>query len=69
MKGVWGKVLKVDLTNGTCKAETLPDKVYEYFFWGGGIGGLLHVERMPGRNDGLQPGQPAHLCRRPHDGH
>ena len=26
MKGVWGKVLKVDLTNGTCKAEALPEK-------------------------------------------
>lgn len=31
MKGIWGKVLKVDLTNSTCKPETLPDKVYEYF--------------------------------------
>ena len=53
MKGVWGKVLKVDLTNGTCKAETLPDKIYEYFLGGAGIGRVLHVERMPGRDNGL----------------
>lgn len=37
MKGVCNKVLKVDLTNGTCNVEEVPDKVYEYFIGGAGI--------------------------------
>jgi aldehyde:ferredoxin oxidoreductase len=28
MKGVWNKVLRVDLSRGICKAEKVPDEVY-----------------------------------------
>ena len=31
MKSYWNKILKVDLSNGTCKAEELSDDVYEKF--------------------------------------
>jgi aldehyde:ferredoxin oxidoreductase len=37
MKGVWNRVLKVDLSNQTCKDEKVPDKVYEYFLGGAGM--------------------------------
>ncbi len=47
MKGVWGKILKVDLTNGTCKAETLPDKVYEYFLGGAGMAAYYMWKECP----------------------
>jgi aldehyde:ferredoxin oxidoreductase len=37
MKGVWNKVLKVDLTNRECHEEEVPDRVYEYFLGGAGM--------------------------------
>jgi aldehyde:ferredoxin oxidoreductase len=37
MKGIWNKVLKVDLSNGTCEAEQLPDELYEKFLGGAGM--------------------------------
>jgi aldehyde:ferredoxin oxidoreductase len=37
MKGVWNKVLKVDLTNRKCHEEEVPDRVYEYFLGGAGM--------------------------------
>lgn len=37
MKGVWHKVLKVDLTGRTCISEEVPDKVYQYFMGGSGL--------------------------------
>ena len=41
MKGVWNKILKVDLTNRTCKAEQLPDEVYENFLGGAGMNAFI----------------------------
>lgn len=37
MKGIWNKVLKVDLSNGTCEAQQLPDELYEKFLGGAGM--------------------------------
>ncbi|MHC4537697.1 MAG: aldehyde ferredoxin oxidoreductase N-terminal domain-containing protein, partial [Planctomycetota bacterium] len=37
MKGIWNKILKVDLSNGTCEAEQLPDEPYEKFLGGAGM--------------------------------
>jgi len=37
MKGVWNKVLKVDLSSGACQAEKVPDQVYQYFLGGAGM--------------------------------
>lgn len=55
MKGVWGKVLKLDLTNGTCKAETLPDKVYEYFLGGAGLAAYFMWKECPAGTTAFNP--------------
>ena len=55
MEGVWGKVLKVDLTNGTCKAETLPDKVYEYFLGGAGLAAYFMWKECPAGTTAFNP--------------
>lgn len=47
MKGVWKKVLKVDLTNGICKVENLPDKIYEYFLGGAGLAAYYMWKECP----------------------
>jgi aldehyde:ferredoxin oxidoreductase len=47
MKGVWGKVLRVDLSRGTCKAEKVPDEVYEYFLGGEGLGAYFMWRESP----------------------
>ena len=55
MKGVWGKILKVDLTNGTCKAETLPEKVYEYFLGGAGMAAYYMWKECPAGTSAFNP--------------
>ncbi len=47
MKGVWNKILRVDLTNGTTETEQLPDEVYEKFLGGAAAVGYL-TESMHG---------------------
>ena len=47
MKGVWNKVLRVDLSRGTCKAETIPDEIYEYFLGGEGLGAYFMWKESP----------------------
>ncbi len=47
MKGVWNKVLKVDLTNGKCTTEELPDKIYEYFLGGAGMAAYYMWKECP----------------------
>ncbi len=37
MKGIWQKVLKVDLSNGTCKPEAVPEEIFECFLGGAGL--------------------------------
>ena len=55
MKGVWGKILRVDLTNGTCKAEALPDKVYEYFLGGAGLAAYFMWKECPAGTTAFNP--------------
>ena len=52
MKGVWNKVLKVDLTAGTSVIERGPDHVYEYFLGGAGLAAFFLWQEGP-------PGTPA----------
>jgi aldehyde:ferredoxin oxidoreductase len=47
MKSVWNKILKVDLTNGTCKPEELPDEVYEKFLGGAGMNAYILWRECP----------------------
>ncbi len=37
MKGVWGKIIRVDLTAGTCRIETLAEDVYRGLMGGAGM--------------------------------
>jgi aldehyde:ferredoxin oxidoreductase len=55
MKGVWGKILKVDLTDGTCRAETLPDRVYEYFLGGAGMAAYYMWKECPAGTSAFNP--------------
>jgi aldehyde:ferredoxin oxidoreductase len=55
MKGVWGKVLKVDLTNSTCKAEALQEKVYEYFLGGAGMAAYYMWKECPAGTTAFNP--------------
>ena len=47
MKGVWNKVLKVDLTAGTSVIERVPDHVYEYFLGGAGLAAYYLWKECP----------------------
>ena len=47
MKSVWNKILKVDLTNGTCGPEELPDEVYEKFLGGAGMNAYILWRESP----------------------
>ena len=47
MKSVWNKILKVDLTNGTCKPEQLSDDVYEKFLGGAGMNAYILWRECP----------------------
>lgn len=56
MKGIWNKVLRVDLSRGLCQAEKVPDKVYEYFLGGEGLGAYFLWRESP---QGTLPCDPA----------
>ena len=55
MKGVRNKVLKVDLTNRTCKEEKVPDKVYEYFLGGAGMAAYYMWKECPTGTTAFNP--------------
>ena len=55
MKGVWNKVLKVDLTNGVCQDEQLPDNVYEYFLGGAGMAAYYLWKECPAGTTAFNP--------------
>jgi len=54
-KGYNGKVLFVDLTSGSIKEESLPEKVYRDFIGGQGLGVRILYERMRPKTDPLGP--------------
>ncbi len=55
MKGVWNKVLKVDLTNGTCKGEALPDDIYAKFLGGAGMSAYFLWKESPRGTTAFDP--------------
>ena len=55
MKGVCGQVLKVDLSNGTCTPEQVPDKVYEYFLGGAGLAAYYLWKECPAGTTAFNP--------------
>ena len=50
-----GKVLFVDLTEGTLTEEMLPESIYRKFIGGNGLGVRVLYEKMKARVDGLGP--------------
>ena len=54
-KGYNGKILFVDLTSGSIKEESLPEKVYRDFIGGQGLGARILYERMKPKADPLGP--------------
>lgn len=55
MKGVWNKILKVDLSNGTCKTQEVPDEVYEYFLGGAGLTAWALYKESPAGTKAFDP--------------
>jgi aldehyde:ferredoxin oxidoreductase len=53
--GYNGKVLFVDLSSGSIKEESLPEKVYRDFIGGQGLGAKILYERMKPKVDPLGP--------------
>ena len=54
-KGYMGKVLFVDLSDGSSKEEKIPDKVYEKYLSGIGLAAHILHERIPAGADPLGP--------------
>jgi len=52
-KPYMGKILMVDLSNGTMMEETIPDSVYEQYLSGMGLGAYILYNRMPAGADPL----------------
>lgn len=55
MKPYTGKVLWVDLTQGTWHEESIPDKIYRKFLGGTGLGAWLLYREIPTSADPLGP--------------
>ncbi len=55
MKGVMGKVLRVDLTEGTMREERIPEAVYEQLIGGVGLGAYYLYQHIPADADPLGP--------------
>ena len=56
MKGVWNKLLRVDLTDGKISDEDIPDNVYELFLGGIGLGHRILYHEVPAEVGPFDPG-------------
>lgn len=55
MNAVMGKVLHVDLTNGTCRDEAVPEIIYKEYLSGMGLGAWYLCTHIPAGADPLGP--------------
>jgi len=55
MKSVWNKILRVDLTNGACKPEAMPDDIYEKFLGGAGMSAYMLWRECPRGTTAFDP--------------
>ena len=55
MKSVWHKILRVNLSTGTCKPEEVPDRVYEYFLGGAGLIAWVLYKECPAGTKAFDP--------------
>jgi aldehyde:ferredoxin oxidoreductase len=56
MKGIWHKVLKVDLSKRECHTEAVPDEIYQYFLGGGGLIAYYLWKECPAGTGPFDPG-------------
>ena len=57
-----GKILVVDLTRGVMEEETIPDRVYEQYLSGMGLGAYILYHRVPPGADPLGPDNMLGFC-------
>ena len=55
MKGIWNKILKVDLSNKTCKVENVSDEIYENFLGGAGMCAYMLWRESPRGTTAFDP--------------
>ena len=55
MKSVWNKILRVDLSNGTCKTKQMPDEIYEKFLGGAGMNAFILWRECPRGTTAFNP--------------
>jgi len=61
-KPYMGKILMVDLSNGTMTEEAITDSVYEQYLSGMGLGAYILFNRMPAGADPLGPDNILGFC-------
>ena len=61
-KPYMGKILMVDLSNRTMTEEEIPDRVYEQYLSGMGLGAYILYNRMPALADPLGPDNILGFC-------
>jgi len=54
-RGYMGKILQVDLSTGALTTEQVPDKIYEDFLGGYGLGARILFDKIPAGADPLGP--------------
>jgi len=55
MQGIWGKVLRVDLSKGTTRAEDIPESSYLDFIGGDGLAGKIIYDEVGANVGALEP--------------
>jgi aldehyde:ferredoxin oxidoreductase len=55
MKGIWNTILRVDLTDGTCKPEGFSDDVYDKFLGGAGMVAYMLWRECPRGTSAFDP--------------
>ena len=62
--GTWGKILHVDVTDGSTWVETPSDEVYLRLVGGRGLVAYLLLKHTPAGVDAAGPGERPHFCAR-----
>ena len=55
MKGMWHKIMRVDLTTGEAGLEDVPGEVYDYFLGGSGLGAYFLWKECPAGTKAFDP--------------
>lgn len=68
MKGVWNKILRIDLTHGIFKTDRLPDDLYEKFLGGAGLSAYILWRECPRATTTFNPANRLILATGPMQG-